>query len=181
MPESIRPTQQKFKIRPQRTGWISLGALPNFSSQSTRTFADHGAARRQRLDPHPWALLDRADHRSVFHAIGVSHGHEALLGAQAVNQALLCAAKDSVRKDGKMPEHPKEINALTKGRHQVPWSKRCLHLNHAVRQFLNPHNQARLNTQVWPEQFQGRNYCTKVGAMGRAFTQILEYFAFVGG
>jgi hypothetical protein len=98
-------------------GKLFLGTLANFCGQGAGTFAHRGAAWRQEIRTHLGTALDCADHRSVIHAIGIGHGNEPLLGTQAIDHALLARAEHSVRKNWKIPEHPKKINALKKRRH----------------------------------------------------------------
>jgi hypothetical protein len=130
---------QTAEKQSSQTGVIFLGALPNFRRQSTSIFAGHGATLRQRVWPHLQAPFDCADHGSVFHSIGISHGDEPLLGTQPVNHLLLAMTEDGMRKNGKITEHPKKIHALQKRRHQITRSDWRLHLDHAISEFLNPH------------------------------------------
>src|SRR5580704_19182840 len=118
-----------------------LGTLLRLRSQSARTFADCGATWGQRFRPHlgTEAPLHRADDWGIFHSVLVCHGDEALLRAQAIDHSLLPGAEHGVRKNGKVTEHPKKIHPLKKRGHYVTRPDRGLHLDHTVRQFLNPH------------------------------------------
>src|ERR1700678_2871761 len=111
-----------------------LGALAHFRSQSAWGFADHGATRRQRFHPHlrEKAAFDRADDRSILHAIRISQGDEPLFRTQAIDHSLLPAAEHRVRENGKMAEHPKKIHALKKRGHHITRPDWSLHLHDTV-------------------------------------------------
>jgi hypothetical protein len=98
--------------RPRRS---FLRALTDFGGQAG-AFAGDGAARRQGvgLHLHGGTPFDGADYRSIVHAIGVGHGDEPLLGAHAIDHALLPGAEHGMRKNWEVTEHPQKIDALKK-------------------------------------------------------------------
>src|SRR4029077_6414283 len=107
--------------------------------------------------------------RCFIHAISVSHGHKALFGTQAVNQPPLSPAENSVRENGKVAEYPQQENALKKRRHDVTRANRSLHSHDSVCQLFNPHDRTHLILRNWPEQSEGRYYCTKSDARVEIF------------
>jgi hypothetical protein len=122
------------KRRLDRETKALLGTLLRFYRQAAGTFTDCRATRGQRLRRHlgTEAPLHRADDWGIFHSVRVCHGDEALLRAQAIDHSLLPSAEHGVRKNGKVTEHPKKINALKKRGHHVTRPDRGLHLDHTV-------------------------------------------------